>query len=94
LKEQFVLEQNYPNPFNTSTQIRFGIPYAGKVTLKIYNSDGKQVKTLVDGNMSKGYHQVTWDATDNSGNKISSGIYFYRITAGKYTQMNKIMLSK
>jgi hypothetical protein len=94
LQNQYVLEQNYPNPFNTSTQIRFRIPEAGNVTLKIYNSVGKQVKTLVDGNMNEGYHQVTWDATDNSGSKMSSGIYFYRLTAGTFTQMNKIMLSK
>lgn len=94
MQKQFVLDQNYPNPFNTSTQIRFGIPEEGKVTLKIYNSTGEQVKTLVDGNMSAGFHQVTWDATDNNGNKISSGIYFYRITAGTFTQINKLMLSK
>lgn len=94
MQNQFVLEQNYPNPFNTTTQIRFGIPEAGKVTLKIYNITGEQVKTLVDENMSAGFHQAIWDATDNSGNKISSGIYFYRITAGTFTQMNKIMLSK
>lgn len=94
MQNEFVLEQNYPNPFNTSTLIRFGIPEAGKVTLKIYNSIGEQVKTLVDGNMSAGLHQVTWDATDNSGNGISSGIYFYRITSGKFTQMYKMMLSK
>lgn len=94
LQNQYVLEQAYPNPFNTSTQIRFRIPEAGNVTLKIYNSVGKQVKTLVDGNMNEGFHQVTWDATDNSGSKMSSGIYFYRLTAGTFTQMNKIMLSK
>ena len=94
MEKQFVLEQNYPNPFNTKTLIRFGTPEAGKVALKIYNSTGELVKTLVDGNMSAGFHQVTWDATDNSGNRISNGIYFYRITAGTYTQMNKIILSK
>ena len=94
IKNQFVLEQCYPNPFNSSTQIRFGIPEAGSVTLKIYNINGELVKTLVDGNMSAGFHQVTWNATDNSGNKISSGIYFYRLTSGTFTQMNKMMLAK
>lgn len=92
--KQFVLEQAYPNPFTTATMIRFGIPEAGKVTLQIYNSAGEQVKTLVDGNMSAGFHQVTWDATDNNGSEISSGIYFYRLTSGKHSQINKIMLSK
>jgi len=94
LPDDYVLDQNYPNPFNPTTQIRFGIPQAGNVTLKIYNSVGQLVKTLVDGNMSEGYHQVTWDATDNSGNKLSSGVYFYRITAGTFTQVNKMMLLK
>ena len=88
------LDQNYPNPFNPTTQIQFGIPQAGNVTLKIYNSVGQLVKTLVDGNMSEGYHQVTWDATDNSGSKLSSGVYFYRITSGTFTQVNKMMLLK
>ncbi|MGB5847341.1 MAG: FlgD immunoglobulin-like domain containing protein, partial [Ignavibacteriaceae bacterium] len=90
----FVLMQNYPNPFNPTTQIRFGIPEAGSVTLKIYNSVGQLVKTFVDGNMSEGYHQVTWDATDDSGNKLSSGVYFYRITAGTFNQVNKMLLMK
>jgi hypothetical protein len=93
-QKQFVLEQNYPNPFNTSTQIQFGIPEAGKVSVRIYNSTGELVKTLVDGNMSAGIHQVTWDATDNSGNEISNGIYFYKMTSGTHSQMKKIILSK
>ena len=94
LPSQYVLDQNFPNPFNPSTQIRFGIPQAGNVALKIYNSVGQLVKTLLDGNMSEGFHQVTWDATDNRGSKLSSGIYFYRLTAGKFTQINKMLLLK
>jgi polyvinyl alcohol dehydrogenase (cytochrome) len=93
-QKQFVLEQNYPNPFRTSTQIQFGIPEAGKVVVRIYSSTGELVKTLVDGNMSAGLHQVTWDATDNSGKEITSGIYFYKMTAGTYTEMKKIILLK
>ena len=88
------LDQNFPNPFNPTTQIRFGIPQSGNVTLKIYNSVGQLVKTLVDGNMSEGYHQATWDATDNTGSKLSSGVYIYRITAGTFTQINKMLLLK
>ena len=59
------MSQNYPNPFNPTTQIRFAIPKTSNVTLKIYNSVDQLVRTLVDGNMSEGYHQLTWDATDN-----------------------------
>lgn len=92
--QSYNLRQNYPNPFNPTTQIEFSIPEAGNVTLKIYNSVGQLVKTLVNGNISEGYHQVTWDATDNSGNKLSSGVYFYRITARTFTQINKMMLLK
>ncbi len=93
-QKQFVLEQNYPNPFSTSTQIRFGMPEAGKIAVRIYNSNGELVKTLAEGNMSAGPHEVTWDATDNSGNGISSGIYYVRMTAGSYTQMKKIILAR
>jgi hypothetical protein len=88
------LAQNYPNPFNPTTQIQFAIPEAGNVTLKIYNSLGQLVKTLIDGNMSEGYHTVTWNSTNNLGNKLSSGIYFYRITAGSFVQVNKMILMK
>jgi len=92
LQNEFTLEQNYPNPFSTSTEIRFTIPEAENVTLKIYNSVGMLVKTLVDGNMSAGYHQVTWDVTDNDGTKMTGGIYVYRLTSGTYVQTNKMML--
>ncbi len=92
MQSKFGLEQNAPNPFNNSTEIRFRIPESGNVTLKIYNSVGVQVKTLVDGNMSAGYHRVTWDATDNNGVKMSSGIYFYRLTSGAFVQNQKMML--
>jgi len=88
------LDQNYPNPFNPTTQIRFGIPQAGNVTLKIYNSVGQLVKTLVDGNMSEGYYQVNWDARDNNGNRLSSGIYFYTLTSGSVIESKKMVLMK
>ena len=88
------MAQNYPNPFNPTTQIQFAIPEAGNVTLKIYNNLGQLVKTLVDENMSAGYHFVTWDATENSGNILSSGVYFYRIIAGNFVQVKKMILMK
>ncbi len=91
---RYTLDQNFPNPFNPTTQIRFGIPEASNVTLKVYNNVGQLVKILVDGNMNEGYHQVSWDATDNKGNKLSSGVYFYRITTGTFNQVNKMLLLK
>jgi len=90
----FVLMQNYPNPFNPSTTIQYAISSEQFVTLKIFNSIGQLIKTLVDENMNEGYHQVTWDATDNSGNKLSSGVYFYRLTTGTFNRVNKMLLMK
>jgi polyvinyl alcohol dehydrogenase (cytochrome) len=92
--DQYVLEQNYPNPFSTSTQIRFGMPKAGKVVVKIYNTAGELVKTLADENLGAGIHQVAWDGTDSGGNRIADGVYFCKMTAGTYTEMKKIVLSR
>ena len=89
LPESYGLSQNYPNPFNPSTEIRFALPQDGYVTLKIYNSLGQEVASLIDGNAPAGYHTVQLDA----GN-LASGIYFYRITAGSFSQIKKMMLLK
>jgi flagellar hook assembly protein FlgD len=62
--------------------------------LKVYNIAGQLLKTLVDENMSEGYYQITWDATDNSNRKLSSGVYFYRITAGTFSKVCKMLLLK
>jgi spore coat protein A len=92
--QSFVLDQNYPNPFNPSTQISFQMPEAGNVRLAIYNTLGQEVKSLVNGSYDQGAHQVTWDATDNFGNRVSSGIYIYRIESGNHVQQKKMMLLK
>jgi photosystem II stability/assembly factor-like uncharacterized protein len=78
----FVLEQNYPNPFNPTTTIAFSVPQTQKVTLKVYNLMGEEIKTLVEGNVSAGNHYVNWDATDNSGQKVTSGLYLYTLKIG------------
>ncbi len=85
------LYQNSPNPFNPATSIKFAIPqgYNGNVTLKIYDITGKLVQQLVNQNMAGGVHEVTWNA-----DKYSSGIYFYRLTAGSFTDIKKMMLIK
>ncbi len=89
-----VLEQNYPNPFNPDTQIRFAIPEAGAVTLQIFNSAGQLVRTLVASNMAAGYHQVNWNATDDSGRRVASGVYIYVLRAGAFTAQHKLVLMK
>jgi hypothetical protein len=88
----FALGQNYPNPFNPTTQIQFSLPSAGQVRMEIFNVLGQQVKTLVDQAMEAGEHTVSWDATDNSGQAVSSGIYFYRMVTDDHTDRKKMLL--
>jgi hypothetical protein len=86
---QFSLAQNYPNPFNPSTEIRFGLPVSSKVHITIYNVMGQQVTTLLNRDLKAGYHSITWNAAD-----VPSGIYFYRLNAGNFTDMKKMVLIK
>ena len=90
----FKLEQNYPNPFNPSTTIRFSLPRHEFVSLKIYDILGQEVKTLLSGEKNVGTYSVKWNGDDNCGNKISSGVYFYRIKAGNYINVKKMVLLK
>lgn len=85
----FELCQNYPNPFNPSTVISYSIPNDSKVTLKVYNQLGQEVKTLVDGFKEKGVYNVDFDGKD-----LSSGIYIYKIQAGEFSQTSKMILMK
>jgi len=85
----FRLSQNYPNPFNPSTTIRFSIPEASNVSLKVFNLLGQEIKTLVNGQLSAGSYNVNFDGDD-----LSSGIYFYRIVAENFSATKKLMLVK
>ncbi len=89
IPKEFDLKQNYPNPFNPSTTIEYTIPENSRVTLKIYDILGKEVATLVDKDQNSGSYIVVWDAQS-----LSSGIYFYRITAGNYTDTKRMVLKK
>jgi flagellar hook assembly protein FlgD len=86
--------QNYPNPFNPSTQIKFSIPVNGFVTLKIYDLLGKEIKTLINSEYSAGSHSMQWNGDDNLGNKVSTGIYVYRMTSGNFASSKKMLLIK
>lgn len=86
---KFNLSQNYPNPFNPTTKIDFDIAVDGFVSLKIFNSSGKEIATLVNGYTTSGYHTVTFDATS-----ISSGIYYYRLEANGFSKTMKMALLK
>ncbi len=95
----FVLDQNYPNPFNPSTQIKFSLPTNAIVNLTIYNLLGEVVRELVNSEMNSGVHTIQWNSDDISGNKVSSGIYFYKLTANgingsEFNQVRKMILLK
>jgi M6 family metalloprotease-like protein len=88
------LHQNHPNPFNPTTTIAFTLPAKAHVNLCIFNSKGELVRELVNDTMNEGYKETTWDGTNAAGNPVSSGVYFYRLTAGKNVQTKKMILLK
>ncbi len=89
-----LLRQNYPNPFNPETTISFDMPQPGTAMLEVYNVKGQLVKTLAGGNHEFGRHSYVWNGTDNGGNGVSSGIYFYRLTTAGHSESRKMMLLK
>lgn len=96
--KDFSLGQNYPNPFNAGTTIKYeakptSSPF-DKVSLKVYNILGQEVRTLVEEPQGVGFYTVDWDGTDNRGGKVASGLYFYRLAAGEFTQTRKMALVK
>ena len=88
----FTLYQNYPNPFNPQTTIRYDLPVSGLVTLKIYDTLGQEIKTLVSEIKTAGVHTFVWDGTDNRNNRVSSGIYFTQMSSGVFTGIKKMIL--
>ena len=89
IPKEFMLSQNYPNPFNATTTISFAIEYPQLVTLKIYNLLGREVQTLINEQRQAGMHTVRFDAS-----RLSSGIYFYRLQAGEYSESKRMVLLK
>ena len=85
----YVLEQNYPNPFNPSTNIPFSMPVNGHASIKIYNTLGQEVATVLDQEMPAGQHTVRWDAS-----AVPSGMYFYRFQSSNFSQAGKLILMK
>ncbi len=90
----FDLEQNFPNPFNPNTTIGFTIPVNSHVKLVVYDVAGRRVRTLVNGLKKANRYEVEWDGKDNRGVSVSSGVYFYRIEAGKFKKTRKMVLIK
>jgi len=83
------LNGSYPNPFNATTVITYELPTTAHVKLEVYNISGQKVATLVNGKQQAGYRSVTWDAS-----KVSSGLYFYKLTAGDFAETKRMMLVK
>ncbi len=92
--DKYSLDQNYPNPFNPNTVISFSIPEAGNVELAVYNMLGQKVATLVNEYYSAGRYQAEWNGDDDNGNRVSSGVYLYRLKAGDYVETKKMILTK
>ena len=91
--DAFALNQNYPNPFNPSTQISFDIPEASElVSLSVYNILGQNINTLVSGSMNAGRYTQEWDATDELGSPVASGIYFYELRSNDFVSRKKMLL--
>ncbi|HEX7402330.1 MAG TPA: T9SS type A sorting domain-containing protein [candidate division Zixibacteria bacterium] len=94
LPKEFDLRQNYPNPFNPTTVIEYALPKPSQVKIQIYNILGRRVRNLIDQRQEPGYQTIHWDGKDDSGNEVSSGIYFYRIVAGDFVKCKKMTLLK
>ena len=93
--EVFALANNYPNPFNPATTIKYALPQAADVELTVYNVVGQPVRTLVAEHQSAGRYVVEWDATNDNGHSLASGMYFYRLAVGgEFLEVKKMLLLK
>ena len=92
--ERFTLHQNYPNPFNPVTNLDYDLPEDAMVNITVFDMMGKVVRTLVNDQQSAGYKTLQWNATSNSGQPISSGLYIYTIQAGEFSKTRKMILIK
>jgi hypothetical protein len=89
---KYVLFQNHPNSFNPETEIIFQIPNVQFVSLKIYNTLGKEITTLANSVFEPGTHSLKWDSKDYNGHPVPSGLHLYKIATGEYTKIKKMSL--
>ncbi len=94
LPEEYTLSQNYPNPFNPSTVIHYSLARRANVEITVYDILGRRVRNLVNEERSAGCHSIDWDGNNDKGDMVSTGIYFYRITAGDFSSSRKMLLLK
>jgi hypothetical protein len=94
LPASFALSQNYPNPFNPSTTIEYSLAERSRVRLTVYNILGQRVNTLIDEERPAGTYTIEWNGTNAGGRPVASGVYFYRLSAGDFTEVRKMVLVK
>ena len=94
LPKEFALNGNYPNPFNPTTTISFALPEASNVTLEVFDLMGRRVATLISGEVAAGMHEKIWDAHSDAGAMVASGVYLYRLRAGAFVQVRRMVLMK
>ena len=91
---EFELGNNYPNPFNPTTTIQFGVPQETHVTLEVYDSMGRRVATLINGQYTAGRYETSWNGRSDTGSSVASGVYLYRLTAGTHVEAKTMLLMK
>ena len=91
-KKDIYLFSNYPNPCNPSTNISFSLPGKRKVTITIYDIFGRQIKKLLDAEMSEGINNITWNTDDDKGYKVTGGIYICKLSTDKFSAYNKLII--
>jgi len=95
LPREYTLSQNAPNPFNASTTISFAIPAdvsATTATLRIYDAAGRRVRILVEGEVQPGHHEVVWNGRDDDGRRVASGVFFFRLRTGEFSEVRRMVL--
>jgi flagellar hook assembly protein FlgD len=91
---EYTLYQNHPNPFNPETNIEFALPKPEQVRLRIFDVYGREVRFLFTMWLQAGLHAVKWDGRDDDGVAVGSGVYFYRLQAGSFTETKKLVLMR
>ncbi len=92
--KSYFIDQNYPNPFNPSTTINYSVPVSGNVRVSIYNSRGQEICVLCETYHQPGEYKINWEGIDQGGNKVSSGVYFYRLKADNVVMARRMVLAK
>ena len=90
----FALHENYPNPFNPSTTLRFDLPELSDVNIVIYNMVGQKIRSFRVSSMAAGYHSLKWNATNDYGDQVSAGVYFYQFQTKEFVKTRKMILLK